>query len=132
MSRRLMRRGYHVLVGGRSLQAAAAFCGDDDRCSPIQINRNGHVLPVLSSARPDIVIVAPCGFDLDRATADATRVLEQPEWQWTADAQVWAIDANAYLSRPGPRVVDGIDVLARIFNPELFGGPSPDTARRLR
>ena len=86
----------------------------------------------LREARPDIVIVAPCGFDLDRATADATRVLEQPEWQWTADAQVWAIDANAYLSRPGPRVVDGIDVLARIFNPELFGGPSPDTARRLR
>jgi iron complex transport system substrate-binding protein len=86
----------------------------------------------LRDARPDIVIVAPCGFDLERATDDATRVLEQPEWRWTADVQVWAVDANAYLSRPGPRVVDGIDVLARIFNPQLFGHPAPDSARRLR
>lgn len=86
----------------------------------------------LHDARPDIVIVAPCGFDLDRATVDAMRVLERPEWRWAAAGQLWAVDANAYLSRPGPRVVDGIEVLARIFNPALFGNPSPDTAKSLR
>lgn len=81
------------------------------------------------AADPEIVIIAPCGFDLDRAIGDATRVLALPEWSWARERRVWAVDANAFLSRPGPRVVDGIEVLARIFNPALFGAPRASEAR---
>jgi iron complex transport system substrate-binding protein len=84
------------------------------------------------AANPDIVIIAPCGFDLDRATADAASVLETPDWAWTRAAQVWSVDANAYLSRPGPRVVDGIEALARLFHPDLFGPPDSRAAKRIR
>ena len=69
---------------------------------------------------PEVVVIAPCGFGLDRTVAEATpeRVAE-----WLAgtpalrDGRVWAIDANAYLSRPGPRIVDGAELLAGILHP---------------
>jgi iron complex transport system substrate-binding protein len=83
-------------------------------------------------ADPRIIIIGPCGFDLERAAADAERVLATPEWSWARGREVWAVDANALLSRPGPRVVDGIEVLARIFNPEVFGPPEPSAAWRMR
>ncbi len=69
---------------------------------------------------PELVVIAPCGFGLDRTVAEATpeRVAE-----WLAgtpalrDGRVWAIDANAYLSRPGPRIVNGAELLAGILHP---------------
>jgi len=86
---------------------------------------------MVHTAGPEVIIIGPCGYDLERAVRDAARVLALPEWSWARDRQVWAVDANAFLSRPGPRVVDGIEVLARIFSPNLFGAPDPATARRV-
>jgi iron complex transport system substrate-binding protein len=83
----------------------------------------------LTSANPEIVIVAPCGFGLDRAAAegkalrDVTPALGGAQW--------WAVDANSLTSRPGPRIVDGIEAMARIFAPTLFTPLSATLARRL-
>jgi iron complex transport system substrate-binding protein len=82
-------------------------------------------------ADPQVVIIGPCGFDLIRSIADAERATATPEWGWTRRREVWAVDANALLSRPGPRVVDGIETLARIFNPDVFGPPDAIAARRI-
>jgi len=90
-----------------------------------------RTLAQVQGASPEIILVAPCGFDLDRAAADADRLLANVEWAWAREAQVWALDANSYLSRPGPRVVDGIELLAQLMHAALFGAPSPSTARRL-
>ncbi|MFC6156072.1 cobalamin-binding protein [Kribbella jiaozuonensis] len=73
------------------------------------------------AARPEVIVSAPCGFDLEGA-AKLTAELPLP-----ADAQVWAVDANGYFARPGPRLVDGIDVLAAILQ-----GEAPDHAIRVR
>jgi len=74
----------------------------------------------LHAADPEIVLVAPCGYDLSRAATEAARLLDDAAWSWLAGRQVWALDANGLVSRPGPRVVDGIEAMARIFNPALF------------
>jgi iron complex transport system substrate-binding protein len=74
------------------------------------------------SAQPDIVLVAPCGYDVHRA-GQAAR-----ELTWLPAVPVWAIDANSLLSRPGPRLIDGVETLAEIFHPALFGAPRPDRA----
>lgn len=76
-------------------------------------------------ARPDVVVSAPCGFGLD-AAAELTELLmgELP-----ADIPVWAVDANGYFARPGPRLVDGVEVLAAIVRGET---PDPAIARRVR
>ncbi len=77
-------------------------------------------LEQVRAADPEIILVAPCGYDLPRAIVEAERLLGLPDWQWAKGRQVFALDANAFASRPGPRLVDGIEVMARLFNPQLF------------
>jgi iron complex transport system substrate-binding protein len=94
-----------------------------------------HSVPVgverVRAADPDILIFAPCGYDLPRAAAEGERILAAAEWAWARDRRVFAIDANAFTSRPGPRLVDGIEILARLFNPSLFSPVDPRAARAL-
>jgi iron complex transport system substrate-binding protein len=76
------------------------------------------------AARPDIVIVMPCGYDAEIAHREAEMHREQ--LVAVGAGEVVAVDAAAYFSRPGPRIVDGLELLAGILHPELF----PDAAAR--
>jgi iron complex transport system substrate-binding protein len=67
----------------------------------------------VAKAQPEMIIVSPCGYRLERA-ADLAREMPQ-----ISDAKVYAVDANAYFARPGPRVVEGVELLAHLFHPEL-------------
>ncbi len=88
-------------------------------------------IETVRDANPDVILIAPCGFDLERATEDAKRILTRDEWSWAREKQVWALDANSFLSRPGPRVVDGIELLARVLHPSLFGPADPRSGVRV-
>jgi iron complex transport system substrate-binding protein len=85
----------------------------------------------VAATDPEIVLVAPCGYDVARAEAEARALLGDARWGWLAGRQVWAVDSNALVSRPGPRLVDGIETFARIFNPGLFSPVDGDRARRI-
>jgi iron complex transport system substrate-binding protein len=77
-------------------------------------------------AAPEVLILMPCGFDVRRTVEEARRVLpELPGWNElpaVGEGRVWAVDANSYFSRPAPRLVDGVEILARILHPEVFLG----------
>ena len=88
-------------------------------------------LSTLVQADPEIVLVAPCGYSLAAAKAEAHQLLAHENWRWLAGRQVWAIDANGLTSRPGPRVVEGLEAMARIFNPTLFSAIDPVHAERV-
>jgi len=66
----------------------------------------------ITNARPEVVVVAPCGFGLERASEQARLVLDR----LPHDAEVWAIDADAVMVRPGPRLVDGVEALASMLH----------------
>lgn len=95
-----------------------------------------HSVPVamddLRAMDPEIVLFAPCGYSLSAAAAEARRCLAAADWQWLADRTVWALDANGLTSRPGPRIVDGIEAIARIGNPTLFSPVDPLHAFRVQ
>ena len=66
---------------------------------------------------PEVIVVAPCGYGLEGA-AELARGL--PE---VANAEIYAVDANAYFARPGPRVAEGVELLAQLFHPERCPWP---------
>jgi iron complex transport system substrate-binding protein len=105
--------------------------GEDALAKPGE-HSTTRTLEAVRAADPEFILVAPCGFDLDRAAADGERILAMDDWAWAREKQVWAVDANAFLSRPGPRVVDGIALLAMIFHPTLFGAADVRFAKQLR
>jgi iron complex transport system substrate-binding protein len=87
----------------------------------------------VAGAGPEVIVVMPCGFDTERAMRELTVVHDQPEWRRlpavAADA-VWVTDGSAFFSRPGPRIVDGLEILAHAVHPELFPMPPPRSLRK--
>lgn len=70
---------------------------------------------------PEVLIVSPCGAHLDDAYLQAREILAQSRWSEIPAVQageVYAVDASSYFARPGPRVFDGIEVLANILHPD--------------
>lgn len=81
----------------------------------------------LTAANPDVIVVAPCGYRLDGATALARDLLATGI---VPGAEMWAVDADHFFVRPGPRLVDGVETLAGILHPEVMA-PRPEAATRI-
>jgi iron complex transport system substrate-binding protein len=84
---------------------------------------------------PEVLIVMPCGCGLAKSAAEAPRLFGYPgsaSLPAVRNGRVYAVDANSYFARPGPRVVEGTELLAHLLHPEIFEwrGP-PDAFRRL-
>ena len=77
----------------------------------------------LVKANPDVIIFMPCGFDLNRTRTEAMEMLKYTEWETLKAVQtgkVYITDGNSYFNRPGPRLVDSLEILAEILHPEIF------------
>jgi iron complex transport system substrate-binding protein len=75
-------------------------------------------------ANPEVVLLMPCGFDLDATQSEVQHLGRQ--WkgrELLEDRQAYALDGSSHFSRPGPRVVEGLETLAHILHPELFPRP---------
>ncbi|MGI0082348.1 MAG: cobalamin-binding protein [Nitrosopumilaceae archaeon] len=73
---------------------------------------------------PDIVVLMPCGFDINRILEEYPKLASNKEWKSLKAVQnntVYAVDANSYFSKPSPRTVTGLEILAKIIHPETFG-----------
>jgi len=85
------------------------------------------------AARPDVLVLACCGFDVARTIDDLPLLRQAPGWTdlpAVAHGAVWVLDGCAYVSRPGPRIADTVELLARCLHPEAFGTPAaPDAVR---
>ena len=73
---------------------------------------------MVADAAPEVVVVAPCGYDVERAAEEGRALIARDDW--FQRRTLWAVDAARTVSQPGPGLVDGIEVLAAIFNPGLF------------
>jgi iron complex transport system substrate-binding protein len=81
------------------------------------------------AAEAEILVVACCGQSAARALRDWERMQENPNIQALSAVQsghVYFVDGNAYFSRPGPRLVDSLEILAQLIHPELFAGTYPE------
>jgi iron complex transport system substrate-binding protein len=74
---------------------------------------------------PQILIIMPCGYNIPRSRDEVNRLASKHgfyDLPAVQSGQVYIVDSPAFFSRPGPRIVDGLEILAQIIHPELFLG----------
>jgi iron complex transport system substrate-binding protein len=84
---------------------------------------------------PEIIILSPCGYDVKQVLAEVHALSAYSGWDKVPAfrySNIFAVNASAYFSRPGPRIVDGLELLAHVFHPELFPSiPVDESVRRV-
>jgi len=83
--------------------------------------------------KPEIIVLSPCGFDADQVMEEAHVLASYGDWEKIPafqSSRIYAVNASAYFSRSGPRVVDGLEILAHIIHPKIFPeNPHPEAVR---
>ncbi|MHB8732305.1 MAG: cobalamin-binding protein [bacterium] len=82
----------------------------------------------ITAAAPEVVVLTVCGFDVRRTCAELPAVAARPEWRAlpaVAAGRVYATDGSAFFSRSGPRLVEGLEIMASILHPETGGRSGP-------
>jgi iron complex transport system substrate-binding protein len=120
-------------AGGHWVPEMIAAAGGEDALGtvPGQVSRRLS-WEEIGAASPEVVIAMPCGFDRVGAAAQVACLTGRPEWQQLAAVRaenVYAVDANGCFSRPGPRLVDGIEMLAALLHPTPSVVAAPVGAR---
>ena len=96
------------------------FAGGEDVLGFIGESSQQRTWEEVISSQPDVVVVMPCGYDADIAYREAE--MHRDQLRAVGAGEVVAVDAAAYFSRPGPRIVEGLELLAHIIHPELVPG----------
>ena len=78
-------------------------------------------------SRPEVIVLTPCGFNLERTMAESARLRTLPGWKRLPAVQrgrVYAVDGSEFFNRPGPRLVDSLEIMAHLLYPSIFPAPS--------
>jgi iron complex transport system substrate-binding protein len=113
-----------VMIGGMWMPELISVAGG----TPLVTEPGQHAptldAPRLAALDPDVVVVKPCGFSLPRTFEEVDVLRETLPRAWRA--RTWLADGNAYFNRPGPRIVESLEILAACVHPEMF----PDFAEK--
>jgi iron complex transport system substrate-binding protein len=122
-------------VAGHWVPEMIALAGGQDALGKAAQPSSRITWTELAAAAPDVLILAPCGFSIPRTLRELPLLFAQPQWTSLPAVQtgrVFVVDASAYTSRPGPRLVEGAEVFARIFHPNVFEATLPPGVEHIR
>jgi iron complex transport system substrate-binding protein len=122
-----------VYCCGHWVPEMVALAGGDDALGRLGTDSVRIAWDSVLAWAPEVLVVMPCGFGIAKAFEEAQRLLDYPGWGQipaVSSGQVYVVDANAYFARPGPRVVDGTELLAHLIHPELFAWTGEQNAFR--
>jgi iron complex transport system substrate-binding protein len=106
-----------LFCGGHWVPEMVTAAGGEDPLGQPGADSQRITWDDVAASEPEMIIVAPCGYGLKEAIEVARRLPR------ITDAEVYAVDANAYFARPGPRVAEGVELLAHLFHPDRFTWP---------
>ena len=120
-------------VGGHWIPEMVFKAGGEDVLGRLREPSFRVTADQIMESRPDVIVIMPCGYNVARTAAEF-RIELLPSGAESLPAarehRIFAVDANAYFSRPGPRLADGVALLAHIFHPELFPSGFPAASFR--
>ena len=117
-----------VIIAGHWIPEMVETAGARDALAEPGAPSRAIELDDLIAADPDILVLMPCGMDAARAAAEFRALPNAAEWRRMsafAAGRVYAVDSGALFSRSGPRLVDGLEILARIVHPDMFADAPP-------
>ena len=116
-------------VGGHWVPEMIELAGATDALGKRGTPSFRVTLEEIVDAAPEVIVVAPCGYSTEQARDEYRSLSFSPEWQGipaVRNGQVFALEANSYFSRPGPRLITGIETLVRVVHPATRGfDPGP-------
>ncbi len=110
-----------IYVGGMWLPEMIDIAGGQ-----VCIAESGKPAPVvdretLEKICPDVVVVKPCGYKLEQTLKEMDLLKKQmPDWESQNNTRFYLVDGNSYFNRPGPRILDSLEILAYCIHPDLF------------
>jgi iron complex transport system substrate-binding protein len=113
-------------VAGHWIPGMVAMAGSENVLNAPRSPSRRIDWDVIEDARPEVIVFMPCGYGLPEAEMQAKELFSEPRFAATPAARtgrVVAVDASSYFSRPGPRIVDGLEILAWAIHPEAFDEP---------
>ncbi len=112
-----------VMIGGTWMPELVRLSGGEALVTTPGQHAPTLDLEALQKLDPDVVLIKPCGFDLDRTSEELPlleRLLPWSSWRAVAEERVYVADGNAFFNRPGPRLVESLEILAAAVHPEHF------------
>jgi iron complex transport system substrate-binding protein len=110
-----------IFVGGHWVPQLIEYAGGEDLLGLAGEPSEQRSWEEVAAARPEVVVVMPCGYDAERAAEEAYDAGD--ELEALGARRVVAVDAAAYFSRPGPRLIDGLELMAHILHPDRVPEP---------
>jgi len=110
-----------LMAGGNWMPELVTMAGGQNLFGEAGKHSPWMEFEALSQAAPDVVVVSPCGFDLARTREEMTPLTDRPDWQRldaVANGRVYLTDGHHFFNRPGPRLVESLEILAELLHPE--------------
>ncbi len=112
-----------LMAAGNWMPELVALAGGVNLFGEVRRHSPGLSWEALVAADPEVILVSPCGFDVLRTRAEMSRLTSRPGWSGLAAVRggfVYIVDGNAFFHRPGPRLVESLEILAEILRPSAF------------
>jgi iron complex transport system substrate-binding protein len=112
-----------IMAGGNWVPEMIAMLNAEDALGKPGEHSGWITFEDLKDADADVIVVSPCGFDLERTAAEIAPLVNHCDWdalRAVRNGRVYLADGNAYFNRPGPRVVESFEILAEAIHPEVF------------
>ncbi len=113
-----------LMSGGNWMPELVGMAGGRDCLGRADAQSAEIAFQDLAAADPDVILIQPCGFDMARSRAEMPALTGQPGWAdlgAVRSGRVYLTDGNQYFNRPGPRIVESLEILAEVLHPGAFG-----------
>jgi len=120
-----------VFVGGHWVPEMVRMAGGRDVLGQAGQPSRQSTWREVADSRPEVVIAMPCGFGVERSAEELSRTALPAEWSGLPAVRadrVFVVDGSSYFNRPGPRLIEGVEILARLLHPDVLGvlGDAPE------
>jgi iron complex transport system substrate-binding protein len=112
-----------LMAGGNWMPELVAMAGGENLFGIAGKHSPWMTWDALRQADPDVIVVMPCGFDIDRTRREMPALTSRADWRQlraVRAGRVYLTDGNQYFNRPGPRIADSLEILAEVLHPQRF------------